>query len=488
MLTHVFGSLSENKAYIKNIFKDCEDVVTRDLLIGKGNAYELFMVYTDNIASSGIIEESVMTNLMTRSHVSVKNEADLLDAVKDETIAVGEVAFEKYFENLITSILLGDTVIFSDKNASALVISTKGWPSRGVGQTETEVVVQGPKDAFTETVSMNIVLIRRRIRDCRLKLKRSRIGSRTKTDTALMYMEDLVRAEILEDIKKRLSFIDTDAVFDSGYLAQLIEKDYLSPFPQLQITASALLEGRIALIVDNSPFVVLLPATLNVFFQSSEDYYERWEIMSFVRLIRYAAAALAVILPGLYIALMVYHPEMIPTSLALKIAASREAVPFPTVVEVMIMEIEFELLREAGIRLPGPVGSTMGIVGGIIIGQAAVEAGLVSPAVIIISALTGICTFVIPNNQMVSALRLSKYFIIAMSAALGLFGLWAGVIVILIHLSGLKSFNVAYMSPYASPEINNYTDLKDSIIRLPLFMMKKRPVFTRENAGGRMRD
>ncbi|MEA4815377.1 MAG: spore germination protein [Lachnospiraceae bacterium] len=492
MYTHIFETLSGNKAYIKNVFKDCDDIVTREMLIGVNNAFKLFMVYTDNIASNKIIEESIMTNLMTRSEVFVHNEERLLDVIKSEIIAVGEVKKEEFFENIITSVLLGDTVIFSDKSKKALVISTRGWPTRGVGKTETEVVVQGPKDAFTEAASINTVLIRRRIRDSRLKVNRKKIGVRSKTDIAIMYMEDLVRPEILNDVKNRIYSLNVDALFDAGYMGQLIERDHLSPFPQVQLTerpdkaASAILEGRVVVVVDNSPFVMVLPATLNVFFQSAEDYYERWEIMSLVRIIRYGAAALAVVLPGLYIALMIYHPEMIPTALALKIAASREAVPFPTVVEVVIMEIEFELLREAGVRLPGPIGSTMGIVGGIIIGQAAVEAGLVSPAVIIISALTGICTFVIPNTQLVSGLRLSKYFIILMSAALGLFGLWIGVLGILIHLSSLKSFNVAYLSPYASAEINGYADLKDTIIRLPLFMMKKRPVFTRENADKRM--
>ena len=278
---------------------------------------------------------------------------------------------------------------------------------------------------------------------------------------------------------------------DSGYMEQLLEKRQYSPFPQLQMTerpdktASALLEGRIALLVDNTPYALLLPSTLNTFFQAAEDYYDRWEIMSFIRLIRYAAALLAVALPGLYIAFSVYHPQLMPTALALKVAATRQAIPFSVVGEVLIMELAFELLREAGIRLPSPVSSTIGIVGGIIIGSAAVEAGLVSPAVVIVSALTGICSFVIPNISIVSGLRISKYLVIFLAAVLGLFGVWAALLLLLAHLASLTSYGIPYLYPFCSSSVNDDTDWEDSILRLPLSKMKRRPIFAKPDGRAR---
>ena len=322
-------NLKENMDYIKQRLKDCDDIIMREFRIGENSDIVVFMVYTDNIVNSDVIEDSVMTNLMNRASITATCTGGLLERLEMEAISVGEMSHIDKFEDLFTAILLGDTVLLMDGNAFALGVSTKGWPTRGVSKAETEVVVQGPKDAYTESVSTNIVLIRRRIRDTRLKVKRSTIGTRSKTNVALMYMEDIVRSEILEEVEKRLAKLDVDAILDSGALEQLVEKSWLSPFPQMQLTerpdktAASLYEGRIVIVVDNTPFVLLVPATLNVFFQAAEDYYDRWEIMSFMRVLRYFAAFVAVALPGLYIALSAFHPSMLPTAIALKIAGAR---------------------------------------------------------------------------------------------------------------------------------------------------------------------
>ncbi len=489
--------LEENIKTIEAAFTGCEDIVKRRFFAGEGKKSEVYMIYTDNIVNGSTIEDFIMTNVMNRS--ALQNEdGGMLKALHDEVIAIGELKEITTFQEVFDAVLLGDTVLLMDGTGFALQASTKGFPTRGVNEAKTEVVVQGPKDAFTELASINIVLIRRRIRDTRLKVKRKKIGNRSKTDVAVMYMEDIVREDILAEVMERLDRIDIDGILDSGYVEQFLEKKWLSPFPQLQMTerpdkaSSAILEGRIVIVTDNTPFVVMVPATLNVFFQAAEDYYDRWEIMSFIRLIRYGAAILAVALPGLYIAMTAFHPYMLPTALALKIAETRQNIPFPAVGEVLIMELAFELLREAGIRLPSPVSSTIGIVGGIIIGQAAVEAGIVSPSVVIVAAMTGICTFVIPNVAIVSGLRLTKYLVIFLSAILGLYGFWLGLIILLIHLAGLKSFGIPFLYPFCSASVNDYSDLKDSIFRFPLFMMKKRPIFanqkhsTRERGGGKV--
>lgn len=479
-MQNLYSNLDKNIAEIKNTFKDAGDIVFREFYAG---SVRLFMVYADNIVHGDSINENILTNLMLRG-----GEQPTTLAFQLKSIAVGEVAQVTTFEEVYDAVLLGDTIVFSENDNGAVQVSTKGWPSRGIPAVESEVTLFGPKDAFTEVASTNIVLIRRRIRDTRLKVKRMKIGSRSKTDIAVMYMQDIVRDEILEETLKRLDEIDTDAILDSGYIQQFIEGSFLSPFPQLQLTerpdktASAIYEGRIAILVDNSPFVILVPATLNVFFQAADDYYQQWQMMSFLRILRFIGAVAAVTLPGLYIAMVVFHPNLIPTSLALKIAGGRANVPFPTIVEVLIMELAFELLREAGLRLPSPASSTIGIVGGIVIGQAAVDAGIVGPMVVIIAALTGICSFAIPNVALVNSVRLIKYLIILLSSCFGLLGFWLGILLVLSHLSALSSFGIPYLFPFCSGSANNYSDLKDSLIRVPLVFMKKRPIFADKNS------
>lgn len=483
-MQNLYSNLDKNIAEIKNTFKDAGDIVFREFYAG---SVRLFMVYADNIVQGDSINENILTNLMLRG-----GEQPTTLAFQLKSIAVGEVEQITTFQEVYDAVLLGDTVVFSENDNGAVQISTKGWPSRGIPAVESEVTLFGPKDAFTEAASTNIVLIRRRIRDTRLKVKRMKIGVRSKTDIAIMYMQDIVRNEILEETLKRLAEIDTDAILDSGYLQQFIEGSFLSPFPQLQLTerpdktASAIYEGRIAILVDNSPFVILVPATLNVFFQAADDYYQQWQMMSFLRLLRFIGAVAAVTLPGLYIAMVVFHPNLLPTSLALKIAGGRANVPFPTIVEVLIMELAFELLREAGLRLPSPASSTIGIVGGIVIGQAAVDAGIVGPMVVIIAALTGICSFAIPNVALVNSVRLIKYLIILLSSCFGLLGFWLGILLVLSHLSALSSFGIPYLFPFCSGSVNEYSDIKDSLIRVPLVFMKKRPIFADKNSVNRL--
>ena len=484
-MEQISKDLEKNITIIEKAFQNCGDIVKRHFFVGEKKDIAVYMIYTDNIVNGGAIEESILTNIMNRCRIDGKKEG-MLKRLNEQVIAIGEMNEVKTFQEIFDAVLLGDTILLMDGNDIALQASTKGFPSRGVNEAKTEVVVQGPKDAFTEIGATNIVLIRRRIRDTKLKVKRTKVGKRSKTDVAILYMEDIVRKEILQEVEYKINQIDIDVILDSGYIDQLLENRWLSPFPQLQMTerpdkaASALLEGRVVIVIDNTPFVVIAPATLNVFFQAAEDYYDRWEIMSFIRLIRYCAGFLAVALPGLYIALTVFHPSMLPTNLALKIAETRQNIPFPAVGEILIMELAFELLREAGIRLPSPVSSTIGIVGGIIIGQAAVEAGIVSPSVVIVSALTGICTFVIPNIALVSGLRLTKYIVLIFSALLGLYGFWIALILILIHMASLKSFHIPFLYPFCSASVNHYNDLEDSIFRLPLWFMKKRPIFSND--------
>lgn len=494
--------LSENlDANIRNfemLFQDCGDVVKRKFPLGQNKEVWGYIAYIDVMIDRRVIEESILEQLIVQVRDVPPNLEDIkeeerFDFIKDGGLASADIKEVKTMDEATLAVLSGETILFIDGYAKAIMIATKGFPNRGVQQPDTEAVVRGSKEGFSEAFRINSVLIRRRIRDTRLKLKQKQIGVRSRTDVGLMYIEGLVRPSILKEIEDRLDTFKIDAILESGMLEQIIEDEWYSPFPQFQATqrpdkaASAILEGRIAIIVDNTPFVVLLPTTLNCFFQASEDYYDRWMIMSFVRILRYIASFFSVALPGLYIVFTSFHPGMLPTSLTYAFAASRIGVPFPAVLEVVIMELAFELLREAGIRLPGPISNTIGIVGGLIIGQSAVSANLVSPIIVIVVAVTAISSFAIPGQGFTSAVRLIKFFIIALSAMLGLYGFWLGMLIVLIHLSSLKSFNIPYLLPYAASNLNNYNDNKDALIRLPYFMMKKRPFFANESERIRLR-
>ncbi|MCT4545168.1 MAG: spore germination protein [Vallitalea sp.] len=483
-------SLDTNIKNFEELFTDCGDLVKRKFPIGENNNVWAYIAYIDVMIDRRVIEESVLEQLLVQvrgvGKSFEKSNEDEFSFIKNGGFATADLKEVNNMDDAVLAVLSGDTVIFIDGYEKVIVVATKGFPNRGVQPPDTESVIRGSKEGFSEAFRINTVLIRRRIRDSKLKIKQIQLGTRTRTDIGLVYIEDLVRPQVLREIEERLSYFKIDSVLESGTLEQMIETQWYSPFPQSQVTqrpdkvASAILEGRVAIVVDNTPFVLLLPTTMNCFFQSSEDYYQRWYVMSFVRILRYCAAFLSFAIPGFYIALTTFHPSMIPTPLTFSIAAAREGVPFPALVEVLIMEIAFELLREAGVRLPAPIGNTIGIVGGLIVGQAVVQANLVSPIIVIIVALTAISSFAIPSYSLTSAFRMIKYLIIILSSFLGFLGFWLGILIVLTHLVSLKSMDIPYLSPYVAREVNNQ-DLKDSLIRMPTFMNRLRPVFTTTN-------
>ena len=487
--------LDENISTFENIFSDCTDYIHRKFPVGRERPVWVYMAYIDAMVDRTNVELTVLAPLQRFGAQQSPRDSydDAFGVLRDFGIDTSDFNETDDFDLIMYFILAGETILFVDGYDKAIVIASRGFPNRGIGEAVTEVVVHGSREAFNEVVRFNTALVRRRIRDPKLKCKQSRIGSRSQTDIALMYITDLVRPEILAEVERRLETIKVDAILDCGYVEQYIEDNWRSPFPQLQMTerpdkaASAILEGRIVIMVDNSPFVLIVPVTLNSFFQASEDYYDRWHIASFTRVLRYIASFFAVALPGFYLAAAVYHPSMIPILLTLKMAEARASVPFPGVIEILIMDIAFELLREAGVRLPRAAGGALGIVGGLIIGQAAVEAGLVSPIVVIVVALAGVSNFAIPSVSLVAGFRLTKYMVLLLSAAFGLFGFLAGILLILIHLAGLKSFGMPYLFPYASAEMNDYNDTKDSFFRMPLPTLKKRPFYANPKNKNRMK-
>ena len=495
-MMNVYRDLDKNIAHFDAIFADCGDMVGRKVPIGSSMDRWAYVAYFDGMTDRQILDLNILPRLMASAVKAPENlfykPMELMESLKEGGMTTADLKEERDLEKIVQEVLGGNTVVFVSGAESAVVVATKGFPNRGVPTTNTEVVVQGSNEAFSEVFRINTALLRRRVKDPKFKVKQIQLGRRTLTDVALCYLDDVVRKEVLDSVMERLENIDIDGILDCGALEEFIEEDYLSPFPQCQVTerpdkaASGILEGRIAILVDNSPTALLVPAVIDSFFQASEDYYQSWDIMSFVRVLRFVSAFFALALPGLYIAITTFHPEMLPTLLAFKMAAARESIPFPAVLEVLIMEFAFELLREAGIRLPRPVGSSIGIIGGLIVGDAAVSAGIVSPIVVIIVALTGIASFAVPSYSLVSAFRLAKFLIIALSAALGLLGFWIALMILIIHLASLKSFGLPYLFPFASGDVNGFTDFKDSLFRLPIIFMKKRPIYANPAQKRRM--
>lgn len=477
-------SLDENVAVLKQLFQNCGDVVQKSFVLDRQpKSVKIHIIYVDGLTDNGMVEDTIIKPLSYEWRGT--SEQNLLESILYREAQTVDIAKETSFDKIIASVLKGDTAIFVDGYTEVFVLSTKKLPLRSISQNDTESGMRGPKDSFNEGFRQSTALIRRRIRDAKLKCEQGSIGQRSRTDYALMYLEDVAKPELVQNIRDRIEKYDIDAIFDSGMAEHLMEEKWYSPFPTFQSTtrpdkvAAGIVEGRVAVVFDNSPEVILAPSNFNMLLQASDDYYNRWAVGTFARVLRYIAAFLAIAFPGFYIAVTVYHSEMIPTTLLYAIASARSMVTFPIVVEVLIMEFLFELLREAGIRLPGPLGNTIGVVGGLIVGQSAVEAGIVSTIVVIVVALTAIASFAIPNEEFASVFRLLKFFIIITSAVLGLYGFMLGLLIVAVHLSELESFGVPYMMPVVSGSIDNMQARQDFVVRAPIKSMERRPIWAR---------
>ena len=509
------SKLDNNIRFLAEKFDSWCDIVKKRFELSRmGRAYSVYIMYIDGLADNEMVERTIthpilyewkddyrvnVRNALNEDNLTIDKMCEDTNEQKEEKKFAWDidVMFHRETEAVdmksvstmreaVDAVLGGDTAIFVDGQKKAIILSTKKYPTRSIETPEKESGLKGPRDSFNENFRSDTALIRRRIKDTNLKLEQGTIGVRTKTVYGLMYMEDLVEQSLLDNIKNKLKSFEIDGIFDSGMLVHLLEDKWYSPFPQVQTTerpdkaASAILEGRVVLLVDNSPEVIILPATFNSFFQAADDYYNRFAVGTFARIIRYIAAYLSVLLPALYVAITCFYPQVLPTDFMLAIIGARNEVTFPVVVEVLLMEFLFELLREAGIRLPGQMGNTIGVVGGLIVGQAAVDASLVSTIVVIVVALTAICSFAIPNEEFASTFRLLKFVMIILAAVLGLYGILLGILVIQIHLASLESFGIPYMMPLTAGTVDDEIEYQDFVMRKPIFTMTKRPVYTRE--------
>lgn len=475
------ADLATNLKRIKNILQNCSDIVYREFLFAQREDIRLVLIYTDGLADRKQVSDQIMRALALEAPLAMPDteitKTKAYHLIKERSLCINEVTETDRLGEAIEAILSGDTVLLVDGHGRAIINGARGWDHRQISEPENEMVVRGPREAFVETLHTNTALLRRRIKDPALKLERMQLGRLTKTDVAIVYIKGVANDKLVAEVKSRLQGIEIDSVLESGYIEEFIEDNPWSPFPQVNHTekpdrlAARLLEGRVGIMVDGTPMVLTVPTVFIEFLHSAEDYYERFQIASFVRIIRFVSLFLSLIMPSLYVAITTFHQEMLPTALLLSLAAQREAVPFPAFVETILMEFTFEILREAGIRLPRQVGQAVSIVGALIVGEAAVRAGLVGPATVIVVAFTGITSFVFFYSASFT-IRMMRFPMIIMSAILGLYGLISVLILIVVHLCALRSFGTPYLSPVA-PVVPS--DLKDSFVRAPWWTMIARP-------------
>jgi len=484
---HLSNDIEENAKHLKEIFQGCGDVVFREFLFAQKEQIKLVIIYTEGLTDIKQVSNQIMRALGLEVPMATSNaeitKANALHYVKMRGLCLQQIKESQKVKDVVDAVLAGDTVLLVDGHATALITENKGWKSRGIEESTTEVVVRGPRESFVETLQTNISMLRRRIQNPNLKVEKFKLGEVTKTDVALLYIKGIVNEGLIEEARKRLSRIKIDAILESGYIEELISDNPYTLFPTIAHTdrpdrvTAYLLEGRVAVLVNGTPVALTAPHIFIEAIHTPEDYYERSIFMSAVRALRLLGLLFALVLPSLYVAVVSFHQEMLPTPLLLSIAAQREAVPLPVFVEAFFMEVAFEIIREAGIRLPRPVGQAVSIVAALIVGEAAVSAGMVAGATIIVVALTAMASFTVYYSGSLS-FRMLRFPLMFLSASLGLFGLISGVIAIVVHMAGLRSFGVPYLEPVAPIVVG---DLKDSAVRVPWWAIKKRPNMMGQN-------
>jgi spore germination protein KA len=470
----IIRNYKDNIARIKEEFGNSTDLCLREFSISN---HKGIVVYLDGLADNKMISEFFLESL---TEEIIDHSQDSFQKLMERAVGLGNFKIISNWNQVFDSFLSGNTLFFLDGYDKAIDVETKGWNMRAITEPSTQLSIRGPKDSFTETMRTNTALIRRRIKSPNLWLETIKVGKISQTDVAIMYLKGIANEKIVTEVKERLNRINVDSIIESGHVEQFIEDQVWTTFPTTfhterpDVVTSQLLEGRIAIIVDGTPFVITVPAIFIQFFQAPDDYYFRFDISTGIRLLRILAFYIALIGPAIYIAGTTFHQEMIPTTMAIAIAAQRENVPFPAFVEALIMEVTFEILREAGLRLPRAVGQAVSIVGALVIGQAAVQAGIVSPVMVIVVSITALANFSTPSFGMAIAARLIRFLMMALSTILGVYGIMLGLIFLSIHLCSLRSFGIPYMMPLAPFNIRNQEDV---FARLPIWAMKNRPKF-----------
>jgi spore germination protein KA len=487
--------LNENEKFIRSTLGEGSDVIIRHFVIPAFNNCRALILCIDGLVQTKEIDDIVLQPLMASLQFPMQKNfiasAGPIRAIKEAGLLAASIQESQQWTEILDAVVSGDTALFIDSCDTAIILATRGYESRSVSEPQAEGEVRASRDGFIENIRVNTSLIRRRIKDYSLRMESMKIGTRTKTDIVLVYIDNLVDKAILGELKSRLERIKIDSVLESGYIEELIEDSPLSLFPTIEHTerpdkaSASILEGRIIILVDNTPFCLIVPTVFWQYIQATGDYYERYYIATFIRWIRLIAMFFSLTASSFYVMLSSFHQEMYPTLLALRVAAGREGVPFPSIIEVFLMEIMMEILREAGLRMPKPVGQAVSIVGALVIGEAAVSAGMVGPILVVVIAVETISSFAVPAYSFSLALRLLKFPMLILSGSFGLLGFLGGTVAIMLHLLSLRSFGAPFLMPI---DPFNASGSKDVTVRVPWWKMTRRPMSTRSQDSIRQAD
>ncbi len=452
----ISNDLHVNRQNLEKTFSNCDDIIYRTFILNANRTTsEILLVYLSDLVDLNSLNENIIKPLnlyIGNKNIETEKNQTTVDVVS-KIVNIDRMKRIYKWQEGIEGILSGNTLILINHHHNGLILNTKGGADRDITESPVEGVIRGPRDSFIENIDVNIGLIRSKIKSPLLKVEKLVVGNENHTVISIIYMDNTVNKQLLSNIINEIKSIKTDAIFGSGYIEQYLENKPYSPFPQMQITerpdkvCGNLIEGRITILVDGSPVALILPITFFQLFQSSEDYNERILSSNFLRGLRFLSFFIATSLPSIYVALISFHHEMIPMSLIVDLSRTRANVAFPPVIEAILMELTIELLREASIRLPKSIGQTIGVVGAIVIGEAAIQSNLASPAMVIVVSITAISSYVFPHYSTSYALRLIRFPIIFMAATFGAFGIIIAWCWIIVHLCSLESFGYPYLSP-----------------------------------------
>ena len=481
-LSELSVRLDDNLQGLVQLLENCSDAVTRKLSFGPQGSIKAALLYFDGLIDRMELEEQFLRPLLRLSSIpdglQSEDQQQVVDLLIGQLLPMAEIKTLTTLEAVCDHITAGDTVLLIDGQRQGIVVGTRSWQGRSIDSPENESTIWGPKEGFVETLRFNTAQLRRRLKSTDFKIAAMSIGRITKTSVAICYIEDIAPESLVAEVKRRLNVIDIDAILDTGYLEEYISDQKFSILAQVEYTerpdriCGHLLDGRVAILVDGSPMAMVVPTSFPQFLIAGEDYYHNFVAASLFRLGRLLAFFAALLLPSVYVAVVTYHQEMIPLPLYLTLIAARQGVPFPAAVEALLLESTFELLREAGLRLPRAIGPAVSIVGALIIGDSAVRAGLVGTPMVVVVAFTGIASFVTPSYNAGLMVRITRFGMLFLAATLGFFGIMMGLLLLAVRMASLSSLGQPYLAPVAP--FNRY-QITDVLIRRPWTLAKNRP-------------
>jgi len=455
------------------------DFSSRVLLIRDNPEIPVTLTYMDGMVDSKIVNDNILKPLVQDEQFDTcKAETDAAGLISMGLIYSSSVKVRTNIKDLTDDMLSGHAAIIFNNAKIAFTFEIKSGLSRAISEPTGENVIKGAKDSFIEDLRTNTALCRVKVKSPYLALEEIKVGKQTNTKVALLYMKNIVAEKLINEVRKRVEAINIDEALTPGMIEEYIIDNKYSTFPQVMYTerpdrfCSGIVDGRVGIIIEGIPMTYIVPGTLLQFVQTPDDYSNQFIVASTLRFLRFLSLFITLVLPGFYICITSFHPEMLPAELTFSIVASKEGVPFPMFAEVIILLIAFELLVEAGLRLPKTIGQTVSIVGALVVGQAAVEAKILSPATVIIIAITSIAGFTLPNQDFSNAVRLWRFTFVVFSSIIGMLGLTFGLILLFHHWCSLETYGVPYLDPLVA---NEDEQLQDTLFRLPMSMMKKRP-------------